>query len=58
VFLARTVPRDRTSALGAWDAIRGLPWVLAHRQVRPRGVEDRLRPLDAAQRASTARRYV
>lgn len=57
-FLARTIPRDRTSALGVWDAVRGLPWVLAHRRVRPRTVEDRLRPLDAAQRASTARRYV
>jgi GT2 family glycosyltransferase len=58
VYLARTVPRDRTSALGAWDALRGLPWVLANRRVRPPAVEDRLRPLDATQRASTARRYV
>ncbi len=58
VFLARTVPRDGTSALAVWDAIRGLPWVLAHRRVRPPEVERRLRPLDATQRASTARRYV
>jgi GT2 family glycosyltransferase len=58
VFLARTVPHDRTSALGAWDAIRGLPWVLANRRVRPPAVEDRLRPLDVTQRRSTARRYV
>ncbi len=58
VFLARTVPRDRTSVLAVGDAIRGLPWVLVHRRVRPPEVERRLRPLDAAQRASTARRYV
>jgi GT2 family glycosyltransferase len=58
VFLAVSAPRDRTSALAWWDAVRGLPWVLAHRRTRPRTVEGRLAPLDAAQRASTARRYV
>ena len=58
VFLARTAPRDRTSALAWWDAVRGLPWVLARRRARPRSVEARLAPLDATQRASTARRYV
>jgi GT2 family glycosyltransferase len=57
-FLARTVPRDRTSALAAWDALRGLPWVVANRQARPPAVEARLARLDATQRASTARRYV
>jgi GT2 family glycosyltransferase len=57
-FLARTAPRDRTSALAWWDAGRGLPWVLAHRRIRPRHVETRLEPLDATQRASTARRYI
>jgi hypothetical protein len=57
-FLARTAPRDRVSALAWWDAVRGLPWVLTHRRTRPRPVEARLAPLDAAQRASTARRYV
>ena len=55
-FLAVTVPRDRISALAWWDAVRGLPWVLAHRRSRPPSVEARLAPLDAAQRASTARR--
>jgi GT2 family glycosyltransferase len=58
VFLAVTAPRDRTSALAWWDAVRGLPWVLTRRRTRPRSVEERLAPLDATQRASTARRYV
>jgi GT2 family glycosyltransferase len=57
-FLARTVPRDRTSALGAWDAARGLPWLIANRRPRPATVEARLSGLDATQRASTARKYV
>ena len=57
-FLARTVPHDRVSALGAWDAVRGVPWLIRQRRPRPAGVEARLEPLDAAQRASTARRYV
>jgi GT2 family glycosyltransferase len=58
LFLARTAPRDRTTFLAWWDAVRGLPWVLAHRQARPKPVERRLAPLDATQRASKARRYV
>lgn len=58
VFLALTVPRDHTSALAWWDAVRGLPWVLTHRRRRPRPVEARLAPLDGTQRSSTARRYV
>jgi GT2 family glycosyltransferase len=57
-FLAVSAPRDRTSALAWWDAVRGLPWVLTHRRTRPQPVERRLAPLDAAQRASTARRYI
>ncbi|GAA0797670.1 glycosyltransferase family 2 protein [Spirilliplanes yamanashiensis] len=57
-FLARTVPRDRVTLLGACDAVRGLPWVLAERRPRPAAVEARLRPLDEAQRRSRARRYV
>jgi GT2 family glycosyltransferase len=57
-FLARTVPRDGTSALAAWDAVRGLPWLLAQRRPRPAPVEARLSALDAEQRRSTARRYV
>ena len=58
VFLARTVPRDRTSALAVWDATRGLPWLVRQRRPRPPAVEARLAPLDAAQRRSAARRYV
>jgi GT2 family glycosyltransferase len=58
LFLARTVPRDRTSVLAACDALRGLPWLLAERRPRPPAIETRLAVLDAAQRASTARRYV
>jgi len=57
-FLAASAPRDRVSALAWCDAVRGLPWVLARRRRRPPEVEARLAPLDAAQRASTARRYV
>jgi GT2 family glycosyltransferase len=57
-FLARSAPRDRISALAWWDAARGLPWVLANRRIRPPRVERRLAPLDATQRASTARRYI
>jgi GT2 family glycosyltransferase len=57
-FLAVSAPRDRISALAWFDAVRGLPWVLAGRRTRPRSVEARLAPLDATQRASTARRYV
>ncbi len=58
LFLARTVPHDRTSALGAWDAVRGLPWLITQRRPRPATVEARLSGLDAAQRTSTARRYL
>ena len=57
-FLARTVPHDRISALGALDALRGVPWLISQRSPRPAAVEARLSPLDAAQRASKARRYV
>jgi GT2 family glycosyltransferase len=56
--LARTVPRDGVSALAAWDALRGLPWVLAERRPRPPVVEARLGVLDGPQRRSRARRYV
>ncbi|WP_043510926.1 MULTISPECIES: glycosyltransferase family 2 protein [unclassified Actinoplanes] len=58
LFLARTVPRDRTSLLAACDAARGLGWLLAERRARPHRVEVRLASLDEAQRRSAARRYV
>jgi GT2 family glycosyltransferase len=57
-FLARTVPHDRTSALGVWDAVRGVPWLVRQRRPRPAQVEARLATLDETQRKSTARRYV
>ncbi|WP_250035856.1 glycosyltransferase family 2 protein [Paractinoplanes maris] len=58
VFLARTVPHDRVSALAVWDAVRGLPWLVTARQPRPADVEARLAGLDETQRRSRARRYV
>jgi GT2 family glycosyltransferase len=57
-FLARTVPRDRISLLGALDALRGTPWVLRQRCVLPPWAEERFRALERSQRESTARRYV
>jgi GT2 family glycosyltransferase len=56
--LLRTVPRDRLSALGVLDAVRGLPWVLRERRVLPPHAEARFAALEHAQRASTARKYV
>lgn len=56
--LARTLPRDRVSVAGVYDALRGLPWVLRERRVVPRAVERELRRLDVPQMASRARRYV
>ena len=58
VHLARTVPRDRISALAALDALRGVPWLLAERRTRPPAIELRLGVLDETQRRSRARRYV
>lgn len=58
LHLARTVPRDRVSALAALDALRGLPWVLAERRRVPDRVETRLASLEASQAASRARRYI
>ncbi|HST63992.1 MAG TPA: glycosyltransferase family 2 protein [Mycobacteriales bacterium] len=58
LHLAVSVPRDRTSALAALDALRGAGWVLAERRQVPPAVEARLASLDSAQRRSKARRYV
>jgi GT2 family glycosyltransferase len=58
VWLAGSVPRDRTSASGFFNALRGLPWVLRERRVVPANVEANLRLLEVPQRTSTARRYV
>jgi GT2 family glycosyltransferase len=56
--LLRTLPRDRVTALGLLDAVRGIPWVLRGRRVLPPSAEARFAALDEAQRRSTARRYV
>ena len=58
LHLLRTVPRDRTTALGLLDAVRGVPWVVAERRVLPPHAEARFADLEEAQRRSTARRYV
>jgi GT2 family glycosyltransferase len=58
LHLARTVPRDRVSALGALDAVRGLPWVVAERRPLSPAVEARVAALEEPQARSTARRYV
>ncbi|TQN42261.1 GT2 family glycosyltransferase [Blastococcus colisei] len=56
--LLRTVPRDRVTARGLLEAVRGLPWVLRERRVLPPHAEARFAALEEAQRRSTARRYV
>nr|WP_308220318.1 glycosyltransferase family 2 protein [Kineococcus sp. TRM81007] len=56
-FLLRTVPRDRTSALGVLDAVRGVPWLVRERRVLPPHAEARFASLEEAQRTSTSRHY-
>jgi GT2 family glycosyltransferase len=56
--LARTVPRDRTSAAAFAAALAGLPWVLRERRPLPAHVESMIRLLDEPRRTSQARRYV
>jgi GT2 family glycosyltransferase len=56
--LARTVPRDRTSAAAFGAALAGLPWVLRERRPVPGHVESSLQLLEEPRRASSARRYV
>ena len=58
VWLARSAPRDRTTAAAFAEALRALPWVVRERRVLPTRVEHGLRLLEDAQRRSTARRYV
>jgi GT2 family glycosyltransferase len=58
LHLLRTVPRDRVTAMGLLEAVRGAPWVVAERRVLPPHAEARLAALEDAQRRSTARRYV
>ncbi|MBV9383888.1 MAG: glycosyltransferase [Streptosporangiaceae bacterium] len=56
--LARTVPRDATSAAAFAAALAGLPWVLRDRRQVPAHVEAMIRTLDEPRRTSRARRYV
>ncbi|HEY3465045.1 MAG TPA: glycosyltransferase, partial [Amycolatopsis sp.] len=54
----RTAPFDGATAAALLDVFRGLPWVLAQREVVPARVEHGLRLLEEPQRNSAARRYV
>jgi GT2 family glycosyltransferase len=56
--LARTLQRDRVTALALADALRGLPWILRERRVVPPEVERELALLDEPQMTSEARRHV
>ncbi|WP_374023797.1 glycosyltransferase family 2 protein [Mycobacterium sp. HNNTM2301] len=56
--LLRRLPRDRVTAQGLGDAIRGLPWVLRERNPVPAGVERGYRQLEDMQLNGTARNYV
>jgi GT2 family glycosyltransferase len=56
--LARTVPRDRTSAAAFGAALAGLPWVLRDREPVPPHVEAWIQLLEEPRRTSPARRYV
>jgi GT2 family glycosyltransferase len=58
LHLLHTVPRDRVTARALVQAARGIPWVVRERRVLPPHAEARFAALDAAQRRSTARRYV
>ena len=53
----RSLPADRTSALGVLDALGGLPWVLRERAVLPPAVEARFAVLEESQRTSASRDY-
>ncbi|WP_369054057.1 glycosyltransferase family 2 protein [Kineococcus terrestris] len=56
-FLLSSVPRDRVSALGVLDAVRGLPWLVRERRVLPPHAEARFASLEQAQRESRSRHY-
>jgi GT2 family glycosyltransferase len=58
LHLLRTLPRDRVTALGLLDAVRGVPWLVRERRVLPPHAEARFAALEDSQRRSTARRYV
>ncbi|PRZ02939.1 GT2 family glycosyltransferase [Isoptericola sp. CG 20/1183] len=56
--LVRSLPRDRVSAAGVLQALRGLPWVLRERRALPTHAEQRFLALEESQRTSASRRYV
>jgi GT2 family glycosyltransferase len=56
--LLRRLPRDRVTAQGVGDAIRGLPWVVRERNPVPGHVERGYRQLEDMQLNGGARKYV
>ena len=50
-------PRDRVTAAGVLDALRGAAWVARDRRVLPPHVEARFLALEESQKFSAARRY-
>lgn len=55
--LLRRLPRDRVTAQGIGDALRGLPWVLRERNPVPPYVESGYRRLEDMQLNGSARSY-
>lgn len=58
VRLLRRLPRDRVTASGVGDAVRGLPWVLRERRPVPAHLERGYRQLEDMQLNGGARKYV
>ncbi|MCV7093675.1 glycosyltransferase family 2 protein [Mycobacterium kubicae] len=56
--LLRRLPRDRISAQGVSDAVRGLPWVLRERKPVPADLERGYQQLEDKQLNGGARKYV
>ena len=56
--LVRRLPRDRITAAGIADAVRGLPWVLRERKPVPPDMEQGYRQLEDMQLNGGARKYV
>jgi N-acetylglucosaminyl-diphospho-decaprenol L-rhamnosyltransferase len=56
--LLRRLPRDRVTAQGVGDALRGLGWVIRQRRPVPWHLERGYRQLEEMQLNSRARRYV
>ena len=56
--LVRTTPKDRVTAQGFGDALRGAVWVAASRRVVPAHLEAGYRLLEHDQAHSGSRRYV